>query len=95
MISRRRLDPARLRQAVTQYANRQAVKSRTQQEGTHCAFERRRYHDRDQRRCKGRGVVLEGSVVDSSLVDKAGDLAKSVPGVGSVKNDLIVREVGG
>jgi hyperosmotically inducible protein len=43
---------------------------------------------------KSRAVVLEGSVVDASLIDKAGDLAKAVPGVTSVKNDLTLRDAG-
>jgi hyperosmotically inducible periplasmic protein len=43
---------------------------------------------------KGGHVVLEGSVLDPTLIDKAGTVAKGVPGVTSVKNDLTVREEG-
>lgn len=43
---------------------------------------------------KGGTVVLEGGVTDPSLIGKAGDLAKGVEGVTSVKNDLTVKEVG-
>jgi osmotically-inducible protein OsmY len=43
---------------------------------------------------KGGAVVLAGAVPDSSLIEKAGDLAKGVSGVTGVKNDLTVLEVG-
>ncbi|MGA7781581.1 MAG: BON domain-containing protein [Paraburkholderia sp.] len=43
---------------------------------------------------KGGHVTLEGSVLDPALIDKAGQVAKGVPGVTSVKNDLTVREEG-
>ncbi|MBP0593802.1 BON domain-containing protein [Paraburkholderia sp. LEh10] len=43
---------------------------------------------------KGGAVVLEGSVPDPAQIDKAGELAKGVQGVTSVKNSLTVKEVG-
>ncbi|RFU49834.1 BON domain-containing protein [Paraburkholderia sp. DHOC27] len=43
---------------------------------------------------KGGTVTLEGSVLESGLIDKAGSIAKNVSGVTSVKNDLTVREEG-
>ncbi|MFM0221999.1 BON domain-containing protein [Paraburkholderia dipogonis] len=43
---------------------------------------------------KGGAVALAGSVTDSSQIDKAGEIAKGVPGVTSVKNSLTLKEVG-
>ncbi|ACC74074.1 BON domain-containing protein [Paraburkholderia phymatum] len=43
---------------------------------------------------KGGAVVLEGSVPDPAQIDKAGELAKGVQGVTSVKNSLTVKEAG-
>lgn len=44
---------------------------------------------------KDHAVTLEGTVADAGLVDKAGDVAKRVPGVTSVRNDLTLKEAGG
>jgi hyperosmotically inducible periplasmic protein len=43
---------------------------------------------------KGGAVVLAGSVTDPAQIDTAGEVAKGVPGVMSVKNALTVKEVG-
>jgi hyperosmotically inducible protein len=43
---------------------------------------------------KGGAVALAGSVTDPTQIDKAGEVAKGVPGVTSVKNSLTVKEVG-
>ena len=43
---------------------------------------------------KGGAVVLSGSVEDAPQIDKAGEVAKGVPGVMSVKNSLILKETG-
>lgn len=43
---------------------------------------------------KGGAVLLAGSVTDASQIDKAGELAKGVPGVTSVKNSLTLKEAG-
>ncbi|WP_168789680.1 BON domain-containing protein [Paraburkholderia aromaticivorans] len=43
---------------------------------------------------KGGAVSLAGSVTDATQIDKAGELAKGVPGVTSVKNSLTLKEVG-
>ncbi|MFM0167771.1 BON domain-containing protein [Paraburkholderia sediminicola] len=43
---------------------------------------------------KGGAVTLAGSVTDSTQIDKAGQIAKGVPGVTSVKNSLTLKEVG-
>jgi hyperosmotically inducible periplasmic protein len=43
---------------------------------------------------KGGAVALAGSVTDPTQIDKAGELAKSVPGVTSVKNSLTLKEAG-
>ena len=43
---------------------------------------------------KGGAVVLEGSVPDPTQIEKAGELAKGVQGVTSVKNSLILKEEG-
>jgi osmotically-inducible protein OsmY len=43
---------------------------------------------------KGGAVALAGSVVDPAQIEKAGEIAKGVPGVTSVKNDLTLREPG-
>ena len=43
---------------------------------------------------KGGAVALAGSVTDSTQIDKAGEIAKGVPGVTSVKNSLTLKEVG-
>jgi len=43
---------------------------------------------------KGGAVALAGSVTDPTQSDKAGEVAKGVPGVTSVKNDLTIKEVG-
>jgi hyperosmotically inducible periplasmic protein len=43
---------------------------------------------------KGGAVALAGSVVDPAQIDKAGEVAKGVPGVTSVKNSLTLKEVG-
>ena len=44
---------------------------------------------------KSGAVILEGSVPDPAQIDKAGELAKGVQGVTSVKNSLTVQEEGG
>lgn len=44
---------------------------------------------------KSGAVVLEGSVPEPAQIGKAGELAKGVPGVTSVKNSLTVKEEGG
>ncbi|MFM0626897.1 BON domain-containing protein [Paraburkholderia xenovorans] len=43
---------------------------------------------------KGSAVTLVGAVTDATQIDKAGELAKGVPGVTSVKNSLTLKEVG-
>lgn len=43
---------------------------------------------------KGGAVVLAGHVPDSTQIDKASKVAKSVPGVTSVKNALSLQEMG-
>nr|WP_242684354.1 BON domain-containing protein [Paraburkholderia hospita] len=43
---------------------------------------------------KGDAVTLAGSVTDSTQIDKAGEIAKGVAGVRSVKNSLTLKEVG-
>jgi osmotically-inducible protein OsmY len=43
---------------------------------------------------KSGAVVLEGSVPDAAQIDKAGELAKGVQGVTSVKNSLKFKEEG-
>jgi osmotically-inducible protein OsmY len=43
---------------------------------------------------KGGAVALAGSVPDPAQIDKAGEVAKGVSGVTSVKNNLTVKEVG-
>jgi len=43
---------------------------------------------------KGGAVVLEGSVPETEQIDKAGELAKGVQGVTSVKNSLVLKEEG-
>ena len=43
---------------------------------------------------KGGAVALVGSVTDSTQIDKAGEVAKGVPGVTSVKNSLTIKQVG-
>ncbi|XUW93572.1 BON domain-containing protein (plasmid) [Burkholderia sp. M6-3] len=43
---------------------------------------------------KGGAVTLAGSVTDASHIDKAAEIAKTVPGVTSVKNALTFKEVG-
>jgi hyperosmotically inducible protein len=43
---------------------------------------------------KGGAVVLAGSVTDPTQIDKAGEVAKGVPGVTSVKNSLTIKELG-
>lgn len=42
-----------------------------------------------QVRARGGSVVLKGSVSNAAQIDKAGDVAKTVPGVVSVTNKLI------
>ena len=44
---------------------------------------------------KDHAVTLEGTVVDAGVIDKAGDVAKRVPGVTSVKNGLTLRDAAG
>jgi hyperosmotically inducible protein len=43
---------------------------------------------------KSGAVALAGSVTDPTQIDKAGGVAKEVPGVTSVKNALTLKEVG-
>ncbi|MFL9965546.1 BON domain-containing protein [Paraburkholderia sediminicola] len=43
---------------------------------------------------KGGAVTLAGSVSDATHIDKATEIAKTVPGVTSVKNALTFKEVG-
>ena len=43
---------------------------------------------------KGGAVALAGSVTDPAQIDKAGEVAKGVPGGTSVKNALTLKEVG-
>lgn len=43
---------------------------------------------------KGGAVALAGSVTDASQIDKAGEIARGVPGVTSVKNSLTQKEAG-
>jgi osmotically-inducible protein OsmY len=43
---------------------------------------------------KGSAVTLVGAVTDATQIDKAGELAKGVSGVTSVKNSLTLKEVG-
>jgi hyperosmotically inducible protein len=43
---------------------------------------------------KNGAVTLAGSVPDQTQIDKAGEVAKGVPGVMSVKNALVVKEPG-
>ncbi|MFL9913273.1 BON domain-containing protein [Paraburkholderia sp. RL17-337-BIB-A] len=43
---------------------------------------------------KGSAVTLAGAVTDSTQIGKAGEIAKGVPGVTSVKNSLTLKEVG-
>jgi osmotically-inducible protein OsmY len=43
---------------------------------------------------KGGAVTLAGSVTDPTQIDKAGEIAKGVPGVMSVKNSLTLKEPG-
>ncbi|SAK59728.1 transport-associated protein [Caballeronia hypogeia] len=43
---------------------------------------------------KGGAIVLAGHVPDSTQIDKASKVAKSVPGVTSVKNALSLKEMG-
>ncbi|CAG4889884.1 BON domain-containing protein [Paraburkholderia gardini] len=43
---------------------------------------------------KGGAVTLAGFVTDASHIDKATEIAKTVPGVTSVKNALTVKEKG-
>jgi osmotically-inducible protein OsmY len=43
---------------------------------------------------KGGAVALAGSVTDPTQIDKAGKVARGVPGVTSVKNSLTIKEVG-
>ncbi|MEM5310197.1 BON domain-containing protein [Paraburkholderia sp. JHI869] len=45
-------------------------------------------------RARGGAVTLEGSVPDSSQVDKAAQVAQGVAGVTSVKNALTIKEPG-
>ncbi|HKR45402.1 MAG TPA: BON domain-containing protein [Paraburkholderia sp.] len=45
-------------------------------------------------RARGGAVTLEGTVPDSSQVDKAAQVAQGVAGVTSVKNALTIKEVG-
>ncbi|WP_028207207.1 BON domain-containing protein [Paraburkholderia nodosa] len=45
-------------------------------------------------RARGGAVTLEGTVPDSSQVDKAAQVAQGVPGVTSVKNALTIKEPG-
>lgn len=45
-------------------------------------------------RAKADAVTLEGTVPDQTQVDKATTVAQGVAGVGSVKNDLSVKEEG-
>ena len=47
-----------------------------------------------QTAAKGGAVALAGSVTDPAQIDKAGEVAKGVSGVTSVKNALTVKEVG-
>jgi hyperosmotically inducible periplasmic protein len=42
-------------------------------------------------RARGGAVTLTGTVPDASQIDKAGDVAKGVPGVTSVSNKLNVQ----
>jgi osmotically-inducible protein OsmY len=41
---------------------------------------------------KGSAVTLTGSVPEAAQIDKAGEIAKQIAGVTSVKNDLTVNE---
>jgi osmotically-inducible protein OsmY len=43
---------------------------------------------------KGGAVTLVGAVTDATQIDKAGELAKGVSGVTSVKNSLTLKEAG-
>ncbi|MEI6001775.1 BON domain-containing protein [Paraburkholderia bengalensis] len=43
---------------------------------------------------KGGQIALAGSVSDASQIDKAAQIAATVPGVTSVKNSLTFKEVG-
>jgi osmotically-inducible protein OsmY len=43
---------------------------------------------------KGGSVTLAGAVTDPTQIDKATGIARSVPGVTSVKNSLILKEAG-
>jgi hyperosmotically inducible protein len=43
---------------------------------------------------KGGAVTLAGAVTDPSESDKATEIAKTVPGVTSVKNALTLRQIG-
>jgi osmotically-inducible protein OsmY len=43
---------------------------------------------------KGGAVTLAGSVADANQISKAADIAKTVPGVTSVKNVLTFKEIG-
>jgi hyperosmotically inducible protein len=43
---------------------------------------------------KGGAVTLAGAVTDPSESDKATEIAKTVPGVTSVKNALTIRQIG-
>jgi hyperosmotically inducible periplasmic protein len=45
-------------------------------------------------RARGGDVILQGSVPDQDEVEKAEQVAKSVPGVSSVKNALTIRTPG-
>lgn len=45
-------------------------------------------------RARGGAVTLEGTVPDSSQVDKAAQVAQGVAGVTSVKNALTIKEPG-
>ena len=45
-------------------------------------------------RARGGAVTLEGTVPDSSQVDKAAQVAQGVAGVTSVKNALTIKEEG-
>ncbi|QCP52633.1 BON domain-containing protein [Trinickia violacea] len=41
---------------------------------------------------KGSAVTLDGTVTDASQIDKVAEIAKGVPGVASVTNQLTVRK---
>ncbi|BFG81573.1 hypothetical protein PTKU46_96070 [Paraburkholderia terrae] len=45
-------------------------------------------------RARAGAVMLQGTVPDQGEIDRAGDVAKGVAGVTSVKNSLTVRSAG-